>query len=356
LGGAAAELLRLVPATARVVLAPQLQGVEGEEEEEGAKAVADGRGEAAAVTPAAAVCEGAPDGAPATALASSASSGLLDIRRLAAQAVAMCCDALGCGAMEALLELLPHAAHPTAPPGTQLGAALCMRAIISTLQTRVLPYAALLITPLVASLAHSSACIRHEASAAFGQLMPLLPLEPGTADPTDMSAALRARKAAERPCVDQLLGVVVGGAPPRYELPMVLKTTLRPYQQAGVDWLAFLRRFGLHGILCDDMGLGKTLQTLCVLAAAAHEQRARRAGASERLGCGGGGGSGGSGGSGGGCGSGNGNGSGTGSSGNWRRHLPPSEPPFHRRLPGHPHRALARRGDQILWLRWALCA
>ena len=91
-------------------------------------------------------------------------------------------------------------------------------------------------------------------------------------------------------------------------------------------------------------------------AAAAHERRARRAGASERLGCGGGGGSGGSGGSGGGSGSGNGNSNGTGSSGNWRRHLPPSEPPFHRRLPGHPHRALARRGDQILWLRWALCA
>ena len=131
--------------------------------------------------------------------------------------------------------------------------------------------------------------------------MPLLPLEPGTADPTDMSPALRARKAAERPCVDQLLGVVVGGSPPRYELPMVLKTTLRPYQQAGVDWLAFLRRFGLHGILCDDMGLGKTLQTLCVLAAAAHEQRARRAGASERIG-------------GSGCGSGC--GSGSGSSGN----------------------------------------
>jgi TATA-binding protein-associated factor len=197
-----------------------------------------------------------------------------------------------------------------------------MRAIISTLQTRVLPYAALLITPLVASLAHSSACIRHEASAAFGQLMPLLPLEPGTADPTDMSAALRARKAAERPCVDQLLGVVVGGAPPRYELPMVLKTTLRPYQQAGVDWLAFLRRFGLHGILCDDMGLGKTLQTLCVLAAAAHEQRARRAGASERLGCGGGCGCGGSGG-----GSGSGNGNVSGSSGNGGATSPPANLP-----------------------------
>ena len=32
------------------------------------------------------------------------------------------------------------------------------------------------------------------------------------------------------------------------------------YQQEGINWLAFLRRFSLHGVLCDDMGLGKTLQ------------------------------------------------------------------------------------------------
>ena len=36
--------------------------------------------------------------------------------------------------------------------------------------------------------------------------------------------------------------------------------TLRRYQQEGINWLAFLRRFGLHGVLADDMGLGKTLQ------------------------------------------------------------------------------------------------
>jgi hypothetical protein len=36
--------------------------------------------------------------------------------------------------------------------------------------------------------------------------------------------------------------------------------TPRPYQRDGISWLAFLRRFGLHGILADDMGLGKTLQ------------------------------------------------------------------------------------------------
>jgi superfamily II DNA or RNA helicase len=38
--------------------------------------------------------------------------------------------------------------------------------------------------------------------------------------------------------------------------------TLRPYQQIGLDWLQFLREYGLAGILADDMGLGKTIQAL----------------------------------------------------------------------------------------------
>lgn len=38
------------------------------------------------------------------------------------------------------------------------------------------------------------------------------------------------------------------------------------YQQEGINWLAFLRRFNLHGILCDDMGLGKTLQSSAIVA------------------------------------------------------------------------------------------
>jgi len=54
-------------------------------------------------------------------------------------------------------------------------------------------------------------------------------------------------------------------------LPSNLRSdiTFRPYQKHGFNWLAFLHRFGLNGILADDMGLGKTLQTLAVI------QRAR---------------------------------------------------------------------------------
>lgn len=36
-----------------------------------------------------------------------------------------------------------------------------------------------------------------------------------------------------------------------YEVPVPLKLVPRRYQQEGVNWLAFLRRFGLHGILAD---------------------------------------------------------------------------------------------------------
>jgi superfamily II DNA or RNA helicase len=48
-------------------------------------------------------------------------------------------------------------------------------------------------------------------------------------------------------------------------LPTSLTATLRPYQSDGFNWLAFLWRHRLGGILADDMGLGKTLQALALI-------------------------------------------------------------------------------------------
>ena len=48
-------------------------------------------------------------------------------------------------------------------------------------------------------------------------------------------------------------------------VPVTLKATLRPYQQDGFNWLAFLYDHGLGGVLADDMGLGKTVQTLALI-------------------------------------------------------------------------------------------
>jgi SNF2 family DNA or RNA helicase len=49
-------------------------------------------------------------------------------------------------------------------------------------------------------------------------------------------------------------------------VPDGLRARLRPYQRAGFDWLAFLWRHRLGGVLADDMGLGKTLQVLALIA------------------------------------------------------------------------------------------
>jgi SNF2 family DNA or RNA helicase len=57
------------------------------------------------------------------------------------------------------------------------------------------------------------------------------------------------------------------GRAPFMELPQPehLKGQLRPYQQRGFSWLAFLKQVGLGACLADDMGLGKTIQTLAMI-------------------------------------------------------------------------------------------
>ncbi|WP_402468029.1 DEAD/DEAH box helicase [Isoptericola aurantiacus] len=48
--------------------------------------------------------------------------------------------------------------------------------------------------------------------------------------------------------------------------PSGLRARLRPYQHQAFEWLTFLWRHGLGGILADDMGLGKTVETLAFVA------------------------------------------------------------------------------------------
>ncbi|MCG5438293.1 DEAD/DEAH box helicase, partial [Micromonospora foliorum] len=69
---------------------------------------------------------------------------------------------------------------------------------------------------------------------------------------------------------DGALGDLLAGAVERRLTPLDpppgFQGTLRPYQQRGLAWLAFLRSLGLGGVLADDMGLGKTVQLLALLA------------------------------------------------------------------------------------------
>lgn len=46
--------------------------------------------------------------------------------------------------------------------------------------------------------------------------------------------------------------------------PLGLRAQLRPYQRAGLAWMAELYSLGVGGCLADDMGLGKTVQVLAL--------------------------------------------------------------------------------------------
>ena len=50
------------------------------------------------------------------------------------------------------------------------------------------------------------------------------------------------------------------------------RATLRPYQQAGLNWLGFLDSLGFGACLADDMGLGKTVQILAFLSVKKSQQ------------------------------------------------------------------------------------
>jgi len=63
----------------------------------------------------------------------------------------------------------------------------------------------------------------------------------------------------------------------RTPVPDTLSARLRPYQEDGFRWLAFLWDNQLGGILADDMGLGKTVQALALIC---HARRSESAPAS----------------------------------------------------------------------------
>ncbi len=67
---------------------------------------------------------------------------------------------------------------------------------------------------------------------------------------------------------DGWLGELLSGAAAQSLQPLQpppgFTATLRPYQQRGLSWLAFLSSHGLGSCLADDMGLGKTVQLLAM--------------------------------------------------------------------------------------------
>ncbi|KAF2837780.1 putative TBP associated factor [Patellaria atrata CBS 101060] len=139
--------------------------------------------------------------------------------------------------------------------------------LIHVMEDNILPYVIFLIVPVLGRMSDSDTEIRLIATTTFATLVKLVPLEAGIPDPPGLSEELLKGRENERKFIAQMLDPK---KVENFEIPVGIKATLRSYQQDGVNWLAFLRKYNLHGILCDDMGLGKTLQTLCIVASDHH--------------------------------------------------------------------------------------
>ncbi|KAI1777650.1 hypothetical protein F4818DRAFT_447796 [Hypoxylon cercidicola] len=184
-------------------------------------------------------------------------------RYMAAKCIATICSVITVEGMTALVEkVLPSINNPVDLHFRQ-GAIEAIYHLIAVMGDGILPYVIFLIVPVLGRMSDSDNDIRLIATTSFATLVKLVPLEAGIPDPPGLSEELLKGRDRERTFIAQLLD------PKKVEpfkIPVAINAELRSYQQDGVNWLHFLNKYHLHGILCDDMGLGKTLQTLCIVA------------------------------------------------------------------------------------------
>lgn len=167
------------------------------------------------------------------------------------------------------------------------GAIEAVVCIVDKLQFDIVCYIALLIIPLlgkinnlivlvnfeyylfiidsiiIGRLSDQEESVRKMSSQCFATLIQLMPLDGSVSVPPNLNNEMITLIQSKRQFLDQLFNP---NQINDYKVPIMINAKLRSYQQTGVNWLAFLNKYKLHGILCDDMGLGKTIQSLCILA------------------------------------------------------------------------------------------
>lgn len=189
------------------------------------------------------------------------------IRYSAAKCFATICSIIPADGMTTLVQdILPNIGNPLDLRDRQ-GITECVYHLIHVMGDRILPYVIFLIVPVLGRMSDANNDIRLLSTTSFATLVKLVPLEAGIPDPPGMPEALLQGRERERKFMAQMLDPKKVDP---FQIPVAIKAELRSYQQDGVNWLAFLNKYNLHGVLCDDMGLGKTLQTLCIVASDHH--------------------------------------------------------------------------------------
>ncbi|CDS01912.1 related to MOT1-transcriptional accessory protein [Sporisorium scitamineum] len=194
------------------------------------------------------------------------------IRSAAAKCFAVVASCLTEVALKHVVEQVVPLIGDAASITNRQGAVELVYHTVQQLNLKILPYVIFLIVPVLGRMSDNDEKVRLVATNTFASLVKMVPLEAGLPDPPGFSEDLLQRRETERKFLMQLLD---GSKVEPYRIPVKINAKLRKYQQDGVNWMAFLAKYQLHGILCDDMGLGKTLQSICILSSK-HFERAER--------------------------------------------------------------------------------
>lgn len=192
------------------------------------------------------------------------------VRLAASRCITSMAKSMTASVMGAVIEkVIPMLSDMTSVHARQ-GAGMLVSLLVQGLGVELVSYAPLLVVPLLRCMSDCDHAVRQSVTHSFAALVPLLPLARGLPAPVGLGESL-SRSTEDAQFLEQLLD---NSHIDDYKLFVDLKVSLRRYQQEGINWLSFLKRFKLHGILCDDMGLGKTLQASAMVASDIAEQRA----------------------------------------------------------------------------------
>lgn len=142
------------------------------------------------------------------------------------------------------------------------GAIEAIALIIEHLQLDLVPRINLFVIHVLRRMSDQVEQVRLMATHCFGKLLSLMPLNLEKHKDSNGQLKPKVEHQDEQRFIEQLLD------PKKldnFSTTFEMKAELRSYQQDGLNWLAFLNRFNLHGILCDEMGLGKTFMTICMV-------------------------------------------------------------------------------------------
>lgn len=200
------------------------------------------------------------------------------IRHQSAQCIGIICRMM----FEDTIDLIKQSILPLLDRdnvAARCGAIEATALIIEQLQLDLVPYINIFVVHVLRRMSDQNEQVRQMATHCFGKLLSLMPLNLGkTSTTSDIDAdekqepmKIKEEKESktgsgvvdEQDFIEQLLN------PKKLKnssIPFEFNAQLRTYQQEGLNWLDFLNRFNLHGILCDEMGLGKTLMTIIIVA------------------------------------------------------------------------------------------